>query len=353
MKKIIQLIAGIAIGVFLFWVMFRHTDWAAVGTALTHAKPGWLLLSTLLVFGTFVTRIWRWGYIVRTAGPVSFRVMFSATQIGFLANFTLPGRVGEVIRAAVLSRLTGFTFSRCFAFVALDRVTDLFGLISVMLVTVFFFHPDAPIVLPELSDPIRPDMIRTGAMWTGAAMFGIIAAFVILYLNKGLALKLVDWTVGRISGTLAQKLRGMLEQFADGMHVFKSLVDMIRSIAWSLVTWGAGTVCYYCILRAFSIEAPWYTSFVIMTFLAVAISIPSTPGFFGPFELGIMAAVVVVAPETNRDVLATTVIIAHVLQLLPVLLVGCICLYMENLGLMELLRASEVAEEAAEEAAIS
>ena len=45
----------------------------------------------------------------------------------------------------------------------------------------------------------------------------------------------------------------MLEQFADGMHVFKSLVDMSCSIAWSLVTWGAGTVCYFCILRAFSI----------------------------------------------------------------------------------------------------
>lgn len=347
MKKIIQLVAGIAIGVLLFWVMFRHTDWAAVGTALTHAKISWLLLATSLVFVTFVTRIWRWGYIVRTAGPVSFRVMFSATQIGFLANFTLPGRVGEVIRAAVLSRLTGFAFSRCFAFVALDRLTDLFGLIFVMLVTVLYFHPSAPIVVPGVPEPIQPGMIRIAAMSTGAAMCCIIAAFVILYLNKGLALKVVDWTVGRITATLAQKLRGMLEQFADGMHVFKSLADMSRSVAWSLVTWGAGTVCYYCILRAFSIEAPWYTSFVIMTFLAVLISIPSTPGFFGPFEYGIMAAVVVVAPETDRDVLATAVIIAHVLQLLPVLLVGCLCLYMENLGLMELRRESEVAADGA------
>lgn len=347
MKKIIQLVVGIGIGVVLFWVMFRHTDWAAVGTALTHAKIGWLLLATLLVFVTFVTRIWRWGYIVRTAGPVSFRIMFSATQIGFLANFTLPGRVGEVIRAAVLSRLTGFAFSRCFAFVALDRLTDLFGLISVMLVTVVFFHPNAPIVVPGLTEPIQPSLIRVGAISTGVAMFGIIAAFVVLYLNKCLALKLVDGTAGRISKALSEKLCGMLEQFADGMHVFKSLVDMSCSIAWSLVTWGAGTACYFCILRAFSIEAPWYTSFVIMSLLAVLISIPSTPGFFGPFEYGIMAAVVAVAPETNRDVLATAVIIAHVLQLLPVLLVGCLCLYMENLGLMELRRESEVAADGA------
>lgn len=344
MKKIIQLLVGFAIAALLFWILFRDTDWRAVGAALLSANPAWLLLSTVLVFITFITRIFRWGYIVRTAGPVSFRHMFSATQIGFLANFTLPGRVGEVIRAAVLSRLTGIAFSRCFAFVALDRITDLFGLISVMLVTVVFFHPEAPIELPGMPTAITPGQIRFAAESTGAVMIGIIGAFVLLYVNKDLALRFVDWSVGRLSSKLGSKLRGMLAQFADGMHVFKSVADMTRSIAWSLVTWGAGTACYYCILRAFSIEAPWYTSFAIMTLLAVLISIPSTPGFFGPFEYGIMAAVVVVAPETNRDVLTTAVLIAHVLQLLPVLLVGCICLYTENLGLTELRRASEGAE---------
>lgn len=347
MKKIVQLVVGIALGIFLFWWLFRDTDWTAVGHALRSASPGWLLFSTFLVFVTFVTRIYRWGYIVRTAGPVSFRVMFSATQIGFLGNFTLPGRVGEVIRAVVLSRLTGLAFSRCFAFVALDRVTDLFGLLAVMLVTVVYVHPTAPIVIPDVSQPIPPDAIRVGAMGTGVAMLGIITAFVILYLNKRFALKLVDMTVGRISATLASRLGGMLEQFADGMHVFKSAADMSRAIFWSLVTWGAGTVCYYCILRAFGIVAPWYASFVIMACLAVAISLPSTPGFLGVFHAGIALAVLIVAPETNIDVLKAAVIIAHLLQLFPVLLVGVVCLYMENLGLLELRHAGEVAEEPA------
>lgn len=341
MKKFIQLSAGFALGGFLFWWLFRDTDWAAVGTAFREASPGWLLLSTLFVFVTFVTRIFRWGYIVRTAGPVSFRAMFSATQIGFLGNFTLPGRVGEVIRAAVLARLTGLAFSRCFAFVALDRVTDLFGLLAVMLITVIYVHPTAPIVIPDVPQAISPDVIRMGALGTGAAMLGIIAAFVILYLNKGLALKVVDMTVGRVSGNLARRLGVMLEQFADGMHVFKSLGDMSRAIGWSLVTWGLGTACYYCILRAFSIEAPWYAAFVVMACLAVAISLPSTPGFLGVFHAGIALAVLIVAPDTDIDVLKAAAIISHLLQLLPVLVVGCVCLYMENLGLLELRRATE------------
>jgi len=131
------------------------------------------------------------------------------------------------------------------------------------------------------------------------------------------------------------------------MHVFRSVSDMSRAIGWSLVTWAVGVGCYHCVLRAFSIEAPWYTALAVMAFLAVAISLPSTPGFVGPFHLGIFAAVAVVAPETDRDVLRATVLVAHLFQLLPVLVVGCICLYVEDLGLMELGRqGGEAAEEA-------
>lgn len=344
MKKKLQIGAGFLIAALLLWILFRDTDWQAVGRALREANWWWLLLSFLLVFATFVTRIRRWGFIVRTAQPVSFRTLFSATQIGFLANFTLPGRVGEVIRAVVLSRLTGLTFSRCFAFVALDRVTDLFGLMAVMLLSAVFFHPDGPVVIEELGATIQPNAIRLGATSTGGLMVAIIVAFVLLYLNKGLALRVVDGTAGRISGVLGAKLRGMVEQFADGMHVFKSMGDMSRAIGWSLVTWAIGTGCYFCVLQAFAIDAPWYTAVVVMACLAVAISVPSTPGFVGLFEFAIVGALMVVAPDTDMDVAKAAAIIAHLINVVPVVMAGGFCLYTEDLGLLELRRESQEAK---------
>lgn len=345
MKKKIQILLGFAIAAFLIWALFRNTDWHAVGQALRGANWWWLLLAHALVFVTFITRVRRWSYIVRTAKPVSFRAMFSATQIGFLANFSLPGRVGEVIRAVVLARLTGLAFSRCFAFVALDRVTDLFGLITVMLISIFFFRPEAPVVIEEFDVAIPPDAIQWGALSTALFMGGIIAAFVLLYLNKGLALRIVDATAGRVSARLCEKLQGMLAQFADGMHVFKSAGDMGRAIGWSLITWTIGTFCYYCVLQAFAIDAPWYTSVVVMACLAVAISIPSTPGFVGPFQIAIVGALMVVAPGTDMDVAKAAAIMAHLVNVIPVWIAGAICLYVEDLGLLELRRQGERAEE--------
>lgn len=344
MNKKLQIIAGFLIAAVLIWLLFRETDWHAVGRALREANWWWLLLSTALVFVTFLTRIRRWSYIVRTAQPVSFRHLFSATQIGFLANFTLPGRVGEVIRAVVLARLTGLAFSRCFAFVALDRVTDLFGLIAVMLISIFFFNPDGPVVIEEYDATIPPNAIRLGAMTTAVFMTAIIVSFVLLYLNKGLALRIVDVTVGRVSEGLRVRLSGMVAQFADGLHVFKSTGDMARAIAWSLVTWTVGTFCYFCVLQAFAIDAPWYTSVIVMACLAVAISVPSTPGFFGVFHIAIVGALLVVAPATSPDVAKAAAIIAHFVNIVPVLIAGVYCLYTEQLGLLELRRQGEQVE---------
>lgn len=346
MKKNIQIAAGFAIAAYLIWALFKNTDWSAVGEALRDARPGWLALAFALVFVTFVTRVFRWGYIVRTAQPVSFRAMFGATQIGFLANFTLPGRVGEVIRALALARLTRLTFSRCFAFVALDRVTDLVGLIATLLITIVFFNPTEPIPLEDFGITIQPAFIRWGAISTGGALFGIIACFVLLYLNKDLAARLVDATAGRVAPGIGARLRAMVEQFADGMHIFKSAGDMARAVGWSLVTWAIGTACYFSVLQAFSIDAPWYTAVVVMAFLALAISIPSTPGFVGPFHLAIVAALMVVAPETNLDVAKAAALMAHLVNVIPVWIAGGVCLYTENLGLFELRRESaHMAEE--------
>src|SRR5690606_14395379 len=105
--------------------------------------------SQIPVVLSFYVRILRWKYVVRATAPASFRSMFSATQIGFLANFTLPARAGEFIRPLVLSRLVGIPFSKSLALTSLDRVTDLFGLVAVMIVAGLAFQPTESVPVPK------------------------------------------------------------------------------------------------------------------------------------------------------------------------------------------------------------
>ena len=112
MKKYVFAVVGLVLGVLMVWLLFRSTNWEEVGHALSGANFWLLALSLVPVFLAHPARVRRWGFIVRAVYPATFREMFSATQIGFLANFVLPGRAGEAVRALVLTRLTRVPFSK-------------------------------------------------------------------------------------------------------------------------------------------------------------------------------------------------------------------------------------------------
>ncbi|PCJ54747.1 MAG: hypothetical protein COA73_14020 [Candidatus Hydrogenedentota bacterium] len=339
MKKYVQAVIGIIIGAALIWLLFRDTNWEEVGQAIKNIRWGWIAVGHIPLFASFIFRVIRWKYIVRSVQPTSLRNLASATQIGFLANFTLPGRAGEAIRALVLTRLTGIPFSKSFALVALDRVTDLFGLIAVMLVAIFAFKPTQDVVIPPetFGTPnaitFPPELYRNGAIGTGLFLVIVIGAFVMLYINKKLALRIAGAILGVVSKKLSDFITGMMENFAEGLHVFRSPVDMFMSIFFSLVTWGCSILLFYATLEAFNMDYPWYTPFVVQAVLSVFIAAPGAPGFVGQFHVPVVICLIMVMPSMNVNDAKAYAIISHLIQLPPIFLLGLYFLITDNFGL--------------------
>ena len=335
-KKLVQIVAGLAIGALTLWLLFRHTEWDEVGAAIGEMHLGWFLLAQVPLWLSFFARVQRWSYIVRAVHPATFWQLFSATQIGFLANFTLPARIGEVVRAVVLSRLTRIEFSKSFALVALDRVTDLFGLLAVVAVSLVAFRPSEDIVIPpEMIGMEEPYVFPAAAYRLGAAGVGIflvtvVGAFVLLYLNRNLVLRLSDRILSPISGTLAKKVHGMLDSFADGFQVFSSPREMGKSIFYSLFVWLLGLLFFAAIMNAFRIEFPWYTVFVMSAMLAIAVSLPGAPGFVGLFHFAMGLTLVMVVQYTDTNVAKAFAIMAHLANYPPIILFGLGCLIVDR-----------------------
>lgn len=354
-SKKIQFLLGLGFGVLLVWLLFRETNWVELGRAISRAHWGWIAVSLLGILVSFITRVQRWSYIVRTAKPVSFRHLFSATQIGFLANFTLPARAGEAIRALVLGRLTQIPFTRGLAFVALDRLNDLFGLLVVILVAAFAYRPEADIHLPEsiYSGTIPADLVSRYAFRVAIMLAMIVAVFVLLYVKQRLVIGLSDRILGWVSPRFAHYVHGLLQHFVDGLQVFRSARDMAKSLMYSMFTWGLFILTYAALLRAFGLHLPWYAPFVTLAFLALAISVPGAPGFIGQFHFGIAVPMILLTPVTadqSAEFIYNTAlavaIVGHLLNVFPVLIVGVACLYLEQLGLLQLRRESEEAQAA-------
>ncbi len=352
MKNKLKIVIGFFLGLFLLWLLFRDTNWPGVWQAVKRMDPMWLFISQAIVFISFFPRVWRWKYIVHTAKPVPFSKLFSATQIGFLGNFVLPGRAGELIRALVLSRLSALPISRCIAFVALDRVTDLVGLLAIMVIAALTFHPAKGTVLPEgysvpqWAEPLlRPNAIQVFTGTMALILFGMVACLVLLYVNQRLALWLNDKIVGVASSKLAEKTHGMLEQFAQGLHIFRSGKDMAKTVALSLVTWSSFILFYYSLMRAFHMpDPPIYAPFVVVTLISIAISLSGAPGFIGQFHVAIILGVPVTTENFDLDVAKAAALVGHILNVIPIAITGGYCLYREKLGLLQLRRESEEVE---------
>ncbi len=346
-NKKVQIVVGLVLGIALVWFLFRSADWKAVISAIQHCSWWWLAASMLIMLPEFFTRTQRWTYIVRSAGPVAFRAIFSATQIGFLAVLILPARLGEFVRAVVLARLAKLPFSKCMAMVALDRITDFTSLLAVILVTIFTYSPSQDVKIPKELFGWDADFVFAAAtvqrfeMRMTIIVIMALAVLVTLYLRPGLVLALSDRCAGLISKRFATWLHTFLQHFLDGLSVFRSPSDMFKAIFFSLVTW-----CFYMAplwgcLHAFNIDCPWYTPFVIELLVAVLISMPLLPGYIGQFHLGIVVALRMVNPDIDFSTALAFAIVVHIINLLPVVVLGAFCLFWEKFGIVELGRETK------------
>src|SRR5215470_1599386 len=107
----------------LLFVFLKGIDPHKTKEVVLQASPEWLATGLGLGIVTFLFRAMRWTWILRPVARVRFVPAFRATAAGFAAN-NLPGKVGEILRPALLARSEKLPFSPLLASVALERVFD-------------------------------------------------------------------------------------------------------------------------------------------------------------------------------------------------------------------------------------
>lgn len=354
MKRYIQIAFGTFFGAALLWLVFRGTDWHEVWQAIRAMHKGWFLLALLPLGASFFLRVKRWSYVVRTAEDVSYRKLFNATQIGFFVNFTIGARLGEPARAYVLKRATSLSFAQSFAMAALDRVLDLIGLMPVMLVAVFAFTSPGDILIPAELMPTGQDftvpanIVSSGAKGSVLFLMLVIGCMALLYIKKGLMVRIADRVCSPISSKLATFATHTLEQLAEGMHVFRSLRDLFWANAYNLLVWTSFLLSAFSFIKAFGLDIPWYTPFLLQALMAVAISTPGPPGALGQYHIPIVVSLIMINPAFDANVLKALAIVMHLANIAFVYALGIFSLIDEGLGVRKLGHELAAADDADE-----
>jgi uncharacterized membrane protein YbhN (UPF0104 family) len=87
----------------------------------------------------------------------------------------------------------------------------------------------------------------------------------------------------------------LLVRWRELVSGFSPLIDPIvavRSVFWSVAMWTASIISYLCTIRAFEPTGTWIEATFLVVTLSFAVSVPSSPGFIGIFQLAGQSALV-------------------------------------------------------------
>ncbi len=321
-----RVLLGGLLALVLMALFFRGVEWPSLGAALRSAHPGYLggvLVSTLV---TYAARSWRWGDLLAPLVKVRFGRLFSATIVGFMSGLFIP-RAGEVVRPYLIARRHGIRTSAAFASIILERLVDLITVLSLF----GFYLYVLPLPEAQTRGTLLGVLKAAGALAALAAL-GVLALLAAFHLRAERAMGLVDRALAWLPGRFAQPLSKGLRSFGTGLVVLQaSPSHLLRIFGQSLVVWFSIALGIWFNNRAFGIELPFHSSFLIMGFLTLGVAVP-TPGMVGGFHESYLLALTE-SYAIDKHTAAAAGIALHALSNLPVLLLGLLWLGSEGLTL--------------------
>ena len=128
------------------------------------ANPLLLLAAFVVFYLGFPLRGLRWAFLVRQSGfPLKVRDSMEIIFLSWLVNCLVPAKLGDVYRAYLLKINSSVSLSRTFGTVFIERILDLFAIVTLGLAAGFVSFRSGLRALPRL-------VVLTGLIWGTEAM---------------------------------------------------------------------------------------------------------------------------------------------------------------------------------------
>lgn len=322
MKQKVVIGLGVVVSIVLLGFALRDVSVPELLEHLGHANMWWLLAATVAATGTFALRAIRWRILLLpVSSEISFRSRWATICVGFMANNVIGARVGEFARAASLSRVEPVGLSPILASLVVERLLDGIVTVGLLLPAYFVLGPEQLAEAGPLVDILTGFVVIVGA--------GIVVAAAMVWF-PGPLLSLVERFSRRLPEALAARIIGILESFIDGLGILRRGRILVAAFMWSIVVWAWNAFSFYLGFLSFDIIEPGFTgAMLLQSIISLFVAIPSTPGFFGPFEFGARVGLDLYGVEPSRIIsFAATY---HIATFIPVTILGI--WYMRVLGI--------------------
>ena len=288
-----SLILPLLLAIVLLYFAFRGVQWSDLWSTIRHGRPQFVALALAGTSCTYFLRGIRWKILLSAEARVPIVTAFCAIVVGYLGNYVLPARAGEVIRSVLMARKVSVSTSYVFATAVTERIMDTVTLVLISVVALM--------------------SIRNMPVWllTSAKVMAVVACaglgFVFLaprfepFLRRALAR--VPLPAG-----VALRLDALLSQFLLGMRSLHSPVRALSFLGLSFPIWIGDGLVAVSAAAALRLNLSVPEGLLLLAALGLASAAPSTPGYVGVFQF---VAVTVLVPFGFTHTQALAYIISY------------------------------------------
>jgi uncharacterized protein (TIRG00374 family) len=265
--RALLVVLGLAgVGALLWW---HGPDWQAVGDAFQIVSWRWVLVAIGFNLLSVLVRALAWRTVIHQAMPPphpNFPLIFSAFSVGLMANATLPGRVGELARVAVLARkLPGRrgAFATLVGTVFAHRVFDLVP--TVLLVV-------AVLATAQIPHWAITSLIVVVAIGVGLFIFAFMSA---RHFRRSMRLEGLG------------PFRRVMAMAREGLGVMRAPIPAAVAATFQSLGWLCQLFAVATAMRAFHIHQPLAVAALVLVLMNVATILPLWPGNVGLLQAAI------------------------------------------------------------------
>lgn len=325
-KRWIQLGVAVALSLLALGWFVWQADWAALGEVLGQVDLPWIALASAILLLEFVIRAVRWVILMRPLGTrARVRDLWIAQIIGGAANTIFPFRAGEIAKAVVAARRTGHPMGSVVATAVMERVYDLFGLISVLLLMVMVLPPEGEANQGHLIHDIK---LYGGAF--GLAAFSCMVIFFALATRKQAARGAFERILDLAPPPARRPFLMLFDGFVAGLGNARDPVGLLQAGGLSVWMWFNGALAVWCIFQGMHMDLPFGAACFVGVGIALAVALPQAPGFLGTFHVAMQEAMMLWGQEHAQA--QGFAIVFWAVSFVPVTAIGLVAMWHEGIG---------------------
>lgn len=320
---------GVGVSIFFFVMLFagiqkEEAKFSDIWKQLT-IWPA-LLATCVYLIGHWLRGI-RCSLILYPYKKLSFKHAMQLVWIGYAANNILPFRLGEFFRAYVLTKREQVDYGVSLSTLFIERILD--GLAVFILLFCAALFADYNPYIEKLS-------WIAGMVFVGAFSVVVLARFA----QNGF-IKLVSLLCSLFPRSLGNKVEHFGHKLIEGTQCLQWDRRLPGILLLSLLIWVVEGGMFLLMLKAFNFPMSWVAAYLAMTITNLGALLPSAPSGMGVFHYfctkGLMLSGVISVTAAGLSYALTI----HVLQVVPITVLGLGALYTYGLNLRTLLSAKQ------------